>query len=159
MLNTTEPDKLPYPKRLPYLSIRVSRLSRQFRIAAYPVWSHWLIFPKQDIHQLNILPRYNAKKKKKKKKTTSKKHYTYADLHFLYDQRSYHIDSSIIPKYDVHPLNGIQGLRQNRLTMKYTSLWPTFMLRLEVSYQVKGRVTPTHYPKVWCPSVKILFKI
>ena len=37
MLNTTEPDKLTYPKRPPYLSIRVSRLSRQFRIAAYPV--------------------------------------------------------------------------------------------------------------------------
>ena len=38
MLNTTEPDKLTYPKRPPYLSIRVSQLSRQFRIAAYPVW-------------------------------------------------------------------------------------------------------------------------
>ena len=37
MLNTTEPDKLTYPKRPPYLSIHVSRLSRQFRIAAYPV--------------------------------------------------------------------------------------------------------------------------
>ena len=39
ILNTTEPDKLTYPKRPPYLSIRVSRFSRQFRIAAYQVWS------------------------------------------------------------------------------------------------------------------------
>ena len=46
----------------------------------------------------------------------------------------------IIPKYDVHTLNGLQDIRQNHWIMKYGSRRPTFILRSNIGSQ--GLIIP-----------------
>ena len=80
---------------------------------------HWIIFPKYDVHQLNVLLQDT------RVKNQGTMILGQADLYLLCGQRSCHTDLFIL-KYDIHPSNSLKDIRQYgqyHWTMNLASSW------------------------------------